>query len=154
MEKRNTQIIPSEALKPNSCKILLSVIINVENPIAVVRFDKNIGFPTRYIELCNAFILFPFSANSRWNLFIKYTQFGTLIMMINDGSIAVTPVNSYPSIPIQPNLQTTETVKTIIGSKTLLKERNVRYNDDTNKYGKQYKDNQFTLNHQRCDGYV
>ena len=44
--RKNTEIILIDATIPNSFNISLSVKINVANPDAVVKFVKNIAFPT------------------------------------------------------------------------------------------------------------
>ncbi|SRR5690554_316740 len=87
-------IIPKKATIPNSTKILLSVIINVANPNAVVEFVKNVAFPTLLITRCKAFILLLCKAYSWWYLLRKYTLLGTLITIISGGNNAVKIVKS------------------------------------------------------------
>ena len=48
-----------EATTPNSLSSLLSVMINVANPDAVVMFVIKVALPTLVITRCNDFTLLP-----------------------------------------------------------------------------------------------
>ena len=109
--------ILNEATTPNSFNRVLSVIIKVAKPEAVVTLVINVAFPTLVITRCNDNALLPCNFTSCWYLLIKKIQFGIPITIINGGIKAVKTVISYfnrPSIPrvhITPIQTTTNEIK-------------------------------------------
>ena len=120
IESINTPITLMDAIIPNSVKIELFVIIKVENPEAVVKLVSKVAFPTFWITLCNAFILFPCCLYSWWYLFKRKIQLGIPITIINGGIIAESIVISKPNKIIEPKAQTTPVDTTSIEKKVTL----------------------------------
>ena len=84
----------TEATIPNSFSSVLSVMIKVANPAAVVTLVIKVAFPTLVITLCNDLALLPWFLISCWYLLIRKIQLGIPMTMINGGIIAVRTVIS------------------------------------------------------------
>ncbi len=117
MDKTNIAKILSEATIPNSSRSLLSVIINVAKPDAVVTLVINVALPILVITLCSDLALFPCSLTSCWYLLIRKIQLGIPITIISGGISPVrTDISKSPGgvfIIKSPNIPTDHTTPTI-----------------------------------------
>ena len=123
---RYTNVIPMEAVIPNSTRIWLEVTMKVAKPAAVVKLLRNEAFPIFWIIRCKALILFPWRSYSAWNLLIMNTKFGIHITINRGGNMAVSSVILMPSMAITPTVQLTQ-ISTINKQKPMMrKERKNR----------------------------
>jgi len=125
-ESRKIQRILMEATIPNSVSSLLSVIIKVAKPEAVVTFVMRVAFPIFEITRCNERAWFPCFLTSCWYLLMRNIQLGIPITMISGGIKAVRTVISYWSKPRNPKAHITPMITTHIEIKvarTLLKKK-------------------------------
>src|SRR6056300_928084 len=125
-ERINIPMILIEATIPNSFNRVLSVMIKVANPEAVVTLVIRVAFPILAITRCNESALLPCFWASCWYLLMRKIQLGIPITMIKGGINAVSTVISYSSNPNTPKDHITQIITTameIIVALTLLKKK-------------------------------
>ena len=119
-----------EATMPNSLRSLLSVIINVAKPEAVVTLVIRVALPIFEITRCSDKAWFPCFFTSCWYLFIRKIQLGIPITMINGGIRAVRTVISYCNRPKIPKAHITPIITTnmemIVALKLLKKKKKIK----------------------------
>ena len=91
---KNIAIIHILATTPNSTNNLLSVKMNVANPLAVVRLVIKVALPTLVMTRCKDFAWLPCFLISCWYLLIKNIQLGIPITIMSGGINAVSTVIS------------------------------------------------------------
>ena len=119
-----------EATIPNSLSSLLSVIINVAKPEAVVTLVIKVALPIFEITRCKDRAWLPCFFTSCWYLLIRKMQLGMPITIINGGIRAVSTVISYCNRPKIPKAHITPIITTnmemIVALKLLKKKKNIK----------------------------